>query len=96
MKSKHCEWCDSSFEANVSYQIYCSPNCREAATREKINERYIAKRRDQRRKNPKLCKACKKPLSSYNDEQLCASCLVNPKEVKDALKELKEMFKDED
>ena len=95
MKNKHCEWCDSSFEARVSYQIYCSPDCRQAATREKINQRYLQKRRDKRRSKPKLCKSCKKPLSVYNDEQLCHSCLVNPKEVKDALKDLKDLF-DED
>jgi hypothetical protein len=29
------------------------------------------------------------PLSAYNDQDLCAECLVNPLEVKKALKELK-------
>ena len=96
MKNKHCEWCDSSFVSNVSYQIYCSPECRQMATKEKIAQRYVQKRRAQRRKNPKTCKSCHKPLSSYNEDQVCYGCLVNPKEVKDALKELKELSKDED
>lgn len=45
MKSKHCEWCDHTFETKISYQIYCSSECREAATKEKIMARYQISRR---------------------------------------------------
>ena len=35
------------------------------------------------------CSSCGLPLSAYNDEDLCQACLVNPKEVSKALKEIK-------
>jgi hypothetical protein len=90
MKTKHCQWCDNQFETSVSYQIYCSATCREAATKEKIAERYVHTRRT-RRLNSKVrkCKSCDVPLSAYNDEDLCAECIVNPIDVKKALKEIK-------
>lgn len=89
MKNKFCEWCDSSFEPSVSYQIYCSPSCREQATREKIAERYSIKRRSNASRRSRKCKACDNKLSTYNDENLCSSCLINPKEVSKTLREIK-------
>jgi predicted nucleic acid-binding Zn ribbon protein len=89
MKHKHCEWCDTQFQTKVSYQIYCSPNCREQATKEKIAQRYAQTRRSKRLSKVRNCKSCSAPLSAYNDEDLCYECLVNPVEVKKALKELK-------
>jgi len=52
MKQKHCEWCDAPFETKISYQIYCSPECREQATKEKIAQRYNIKKRNN--KNRKI------------------------------------------
>lgn len=90
MKTKHCQWCDNQFETLVSYQIYCSPPCREAATKEKIAERYAHTRRTRRlNSKPRQCKSCGVSLSAYNDEELCAECVVNPADVKKALKEIK-------
>lgn len=89
MKSKHCEWCDAGFATNISYQKYCSVECREAATREKIAERYSIKRRNNKKHRNRKCKACQSPLSIYNDGELCSNCLVNPQEVKKTLKEIK-------
>jgi hypothetical protein len=86
---KTCQWCDAAFEPKVSYQIYCSEQCREEATKEKINQRYIIARRNKMMSKPKQCKACHKPLSVYNDESLCASCIVDPKEVSRTLREMK-------
>jgi disulfide oxidoreductase YuzD len=37
------------------------------------------------------CKSCERPLSVYNDDQLCSSCIVNPSEVSKTLKEIKGM-----
>jgi NMD protein affecting ribosome stability and mRNA decay len=37
----------------------------------------------------RLCVSCGKPLSAYNDDDICQSCPVNPNEVKKALKEIK-------
>jgi len=92
---KHCQWCDAQFEARVSYQIYCSVECREAATKEKIAERYAISRRTRRIGRRRSCKGCGSNLSAYNDDQLCGTCIVNPKEVSRALKEIKELGIDE-
>jgi hypothetical protein len=93
---KHCQWCDSAFESTVSYQIYCSPSCRDAATKEKIAQRYAIERRHKRMSQSRLCKLCGLKLSAYNDDQVCFSCLVNPKEVGKALKEIRGLANNED
>jgi hypothetical protein len=89
MKNKHCSWCDNSFETSISYQIYCSAECREAATKEKIAERYRAQRTKRRGRNPRKCKSCGSTLSMYNDEPTCQRCSSNPDDVAKALKEIK-------
>lgn len=93
MKSKHCEWCDSQFDTAISYQIYCSPECREQATKEKIALRYTLTRRNKRHGKVRLCKSCNANLSAYNDDLLCQSCIVNPTDVYKALKEIKGLGK---
>ncbi len=89
MKTKHCQWCDNTFETNISYQIYCSPACREDATKEKITQRYAIARRNKRHGKERKCKSCGMSLSAYNDEVLCQSCLISPSDVAKALKEIK-------
>lgn len=89
MKSKHCEWCDKQFETDIKYQIYCSPECRADATKEKIYARYQIARIKNRAGKTRLCKSCGGHLSAYNDEPLCQHCLVNPDEVKKALRKIK-------
>lgn len=89
MKTKHCEWCDHSFETKLSYQIYCSAECRELATREKIAEKYIKDKIRKRQGKTRLCKACGKQLSIYNDGNVCLECESNPDEVNQILKEIK-------
>lgn len=91
MTSKHCEWCDTQFQAKLNYQIYCSPECREAATREKIAKRYLVERVKARVGKKRLCKSCDAPLSIYNDDTICKNCAVNPKDVSKALKEIKDL-----
>lgn len=86
---KHCQWCDNTFSTKISYQIYCSPDCRTAATKEKIAERYLVSRRTKRHGKDRKCKSCGKPLSAYNDDILCIECVVNPSDVSSVLKELK-------
>jgi predicted nucleic acid-binding Zn ribbon protein len=86
---KTCQWCDAAFNPKVKYQIYCSEQCRELATKEKIAQRYAIARRNRMINNPKSCKSCSKPLSAYNEGVLCASCIVNPSDVTKALKEIK-------
>jgi hypothetical protein len=89
MKSKHCEWCDHPFETKLSYQIYCSAECRELATREKIAEKYIKDKIRKRQGKARPCKACGKQLSIYNDGNICLECESNPDEINQILKEIK-------
>jgi hypothetical protein len=93
---KHCKWCDSEFNTEVSYQIYCSVQCREQATKEKIAERYLVLRRQKRIGKERKCKSCQKSLSIYNDEPLCVECFVNPVIVLKTLKKIKGMGNSEE
>jgi hypothetical protein len=86
---KHCQWCNNTFSTRVFYQIYCSAECREHATKEKISERYAVTRRQKRQGKKRVCKSCNMNLSIYNDETLCDKCLINPQDVTKALKEIK-------
>ena len=92
---KHCKWCENSFEPKVSYQIYCSDGCREAATKEKIAARYLVSRRQKRLGKDRKCKNCNGSLSIYNDEVICSFCLINPIEVVKALKNIKGIINDQ-
>ena len=86
---KTCQWCDTAFSPNVKYQIYCTPECRDLATKEKIAERYAISRRSKLMSKDRRCKSCDGKLSAYNDEQLCQVCLVHPGDVSKALKEIR-------
>lgn len=86
---KNCEWCENLFEAAVPYQIYCSSECRELATKEKVAQKYAERRRKRMKAQNRLCKSCGHSLSVYNDEQICQTCIVNPVEVSKALREIK-------
>jgi hypothetical protein len=91
MKIKHCQWCDTQFETEIAYQIYCSSSCREAATKEKISQRYIQARRSRRIGKDRRCTSCNSLLSAYNDDVLCSECNVNPIDVKKALKDIRKL-----
>jgi hypothetical protein len=86
---KHCNWCDAQFITTISYQIYCSTDCRESATKEKIAARYVQLRRQKRKGKDRRCKSCDNKLSIYNDESLCMECVINPSDVNKTLKEIK-------
>jgi hypothetical protein len=87
---RHCNFCDKHFQQSVSYQIYCSVECRELATKEKIAARYIQSKRLKRKGKTRLCKSCSLPLSIYNDHLVCSSCSVNPDAVSKAIKIIKD------
>lgn len=93
---KSCQWCDAAFKPRVSYQIYCSDECREAATKEKIAQRYAIAKRNKMLKKPRHCKSCNKPLSVYNEDVLCSQCIINPLDVSKTLKEIKGMANGKD
>lgn len=73
----------------MSYQIYCSAECRDLATKEKIAERYLHSKRQKRKGKIRVCKACSSPLSIYNDDLICSSCSINPDAVIKAIKDIK-------
>lgn len=90
---KQCNWCENAFKPAVSYQVYCSPECRSSATKEKIVARYLATKRKKRK--PKLCAGgCGIMLSIYNDDALCNSCKINNKDVERVLKMVKKLSRD--
>lgn len=87
---KPCSFCDKQFNESVSYQVYCSSDCREFATKEKIAARYLQSKRLKRKGKIRLCKSCSMPLSIYNDFAVCSSCSVNPEAVVKAIKKIKD------
>jgi hypothetical protein len=89
MKNKHCEWCDNTFETKVSYQIYCAVECREAATKQKIAERYLITRVQKRAGKNRKCKSCQSLLSIYNEDVICNTCSATTDEVSKVLKDMK-------
>lgn len=91
---KSCNWCDKTFKPAVTYQIYCSSICREQATKEKIVARYVVTKRNKRKNKIRLCVSCGFSLSIYNDDLLCNSCEINPKDVAKILKKIKGIAND--
>jgi hypothetical protein len=87
---KLCERCDNRFQPKVTYQIYCSPECRDSATKDKIAERYNVSRRQKRIGKVRRCLGgCGVQLSIYNDSGFCSNCNVSQKAVEKMIKELK-------
>ena len=87
---KLCERCDKQFQPKVTYQIYCSPECRDSATKDKIAERYNVSRRQKRIGKVRRCLGgCGVQLSIYNDSGFCSNCNVSQKAVEKMIKELK-------
>lgn len=94
---KACDWCNQQFKASVSYQIYCSVDCRDEATKEKIAERHKILRIQSRHGKIRLCHGgCGTRLSVYNESTLCTSCSVSIKEVNLKVKEIKRLMNNED
>lgn len=88
---KLCSWCDNKFISKISYQIYCSDECRTSATKQKISERQKILRIKKRKNKIRKCKNCKEKLSIYHDGPLCNFCNIDPNMVSKALKELKRL-----
>lgn len=90
---KSCERCDTKFKPKVTYQIYCSEECRDIATKDKIAERYQLTRRQKRIGKIRKCLGgCGVQLSIYNDSGFCSNCNVSKKAVDKMIKELKGYF----
>ncbi len=90
---KQCNRCDSKFKPKVNYQIYCSSECRDLATKDKITERYYITRRQKRIGKVRKCLGgCGIQLSIYNDSGFCTSCNISKKSVDKMLREIKGYF----
>ena len=86
---KNCEWCGTDFAANVSYQIYCSVGCRTESTKEKTTNKQRERRIKARVGKERLCATCKQPLSIYNDDSFCSTCVGDQKLLRRFLKDIK-------
>ena len=85
--------CEIHFKPKVSYQIYCSEDCRDLATKDKIAERYqLTKRQKRLGKVRKCLGGCGVQLSIYNDSGFCSNCNISEKAVSKMLKEIKGFF----
>jgi hypothetical protein len=90
---KSCSWCALDFSPSVSYQVYCSKECRDFATKEKIAENYKINRIKNKKNKQKRCSGgCGSIISIYNNNGFCSVCMVNKKKVDKMLKELKGLF----
>jgi len=90
---KPCDRCETLFIPKVNYQIYCGETCRDAATKQKIAERYNLTRTQKRIGKKRLCiGGCGLQLSIYNESGFCKNCNINKKEVDKMLKQLKGFF----
>lgn len=89
----YCVWCDKEFVKNSTKQIYCSSECRQEASKEKILERYHIEKRKKRKGKKRLCAGgCGIQLSMYNDIGMCDNCEVNNKKMNNFIKELRGYF----
>ena len=85
-----CIRCDNQFIPNSTKQIYCSVDCRQESSREKILERYHIKKRQNRIGRKKKCAGgCGTIISIYNDSGMCDNCLVNKNKFDSFIKDLK-------
>lgn len=89
----YCMWCDEEFNATSSKQIYCSVECRQKASKEKIIERNRTEKIKNRVGKEKRCAGgCETILSIYNDEGICETCIEHKKKMNKFIKEIKGYF----
>ncbi len=92
---KLCEWCNKGFSPTVSYQIYCSTECRSEATKEKILERHRVLKRQRRKNKIRYCGGgCGIKLSIYNDDKYCDNCMPDSKQVDKTIKQIRMLMHD--
>jgi predicted nucleic acid-binding Zn ribbon protein len=93
---KYCVWCDDEFATKIGNQIYCSPKCRDAATKEKIMERYkFNKIKNRQNKERRCSNGCGTLLSIYNNSGFCTACMTSKKQLDKTLKEIKNLANDD-
>ncbi len=71
--------CSIKFDKKIHNQKYCSDECCQIATRQKMLQKYYDKR-DRKKGKKRWCDTCKvTELSRYNETHTCASCLNEKK-----------------
>lgn len=65
--------CQKPFTKTTFNNIYCSPECCQAATNAKIMARYYANKK-KRDGSDRFCERCSTKLSRYNFGDYCSSC----------------------
>ena len=90
--NSYCRLCDKEFKSDLKHQVYCSVECREKATRQKMIERQEKERLKRRIKKKRFCSNCKKEISIYNEDSLCNTCTIDKRKVDKFLKDLKHLF----
>lgn len=92
---KFCQLCDKSFTSKTKGQIYCSPECRTQAQRQKIDERSKRLKEEKRRSKERKCAGgCGTTLSFYNENTFCDRCQVDDKKYRSLLREILKNGKD--
>jgi hypothetical protein len=90
---KYCSWCDKEFDPNSPKQIYCSGECRQEASKQKIVERIEQEKIKKRIGKDRRCGGgCGTLLSIYNGSGMCDNCLAHKKKVNNFMRELKNYF----
>lgn len=85
----NCAWCVAEFKAATNNQIYCGPECRQAATKHRSEQVRVIKRK---RKRDKVCAGgCGTLLSMYNESNYCTICMVSKHELKRVIKEIRDI-----
>ena len=90
--NKYCRQCDKEFSSLAKHQIYCSVECRDKATKEKITERLKRSKIKKRIGKKRKCLNCEVEISIYNDNNLCNACYIDQKKLDKTLKEIKKFF----
>lgn len=87
-----CRWCDKDFISQSKHQIYCSLECRQAATKEKVIERAQKQKLKRRMNKKRFCATCATEISIYNEHPTCNNCYIDKKKMDKFLKDMRYLF----
>jgi hypothetical protein len=90
--SQYCRWCDKQYTAISRHQIYCSVECRNASTKDKLAERAKKAKMKRRMAKKRFCSGCGCEMSIYNEGSICSSCTIDKKRVDKFLKDMRYLF----
>lgn len=93
----NCGWCGEPFLKRRPNMVYCKKECCNAATNQKLIEKYHSNKLKKNNKDRK-CIDCSSNLSRYNQDDLCHACQIKKVESEkiDLLRSLGFAYIDED